>query len=310
MVSYLEKRILESGCSHEGYSQPGKVRTIASCSVLLVILFLGSSPGLAQQTASASTPDDDAALAEREYDPTASLTQFKIQDIYTPSEYGTNAQPNTLQLRPLLAVRPQLFTPLEQLIRPSIQIVTVPRNKGATTTTALDDFQLLDLFVMPWPNEKETRFRWGIGPYFVFPTSTSKYTGHGAWQMGLAWAFLLENSRLNIAGLFQQAISFAYSSSHSVPVSSLQIQPMLSYQLGRGWYVKSSDATWTINWRHKTSTQMPLSAGFGKVWKFGAGYAIDTSVSTEWMVYRQFSPQTEQFALRFQMNLLLPQLQL
>ena len=85
---------------------------------------------------------------------------------------------------------------------------------------------------------------------------------------------------------------------------------MLSYQLGRGWYVKSSDATWTINWRHNTSTQIPLSAGFGKVWKFSDGYAIDTSFSGEWMAYRQFSPQTEQFALRFQMNLLLPQLQL
>ncbi|MFZ2061748.1 MAG: hypothetical protein WAU82_12105 [Candidatus Binatus sp.] len=310
-MSCLEKGILESGCSREGYSQPGKGCIIASFSVLLLILFFSSSPGLAQQTASASTADDEAALAEREYDPTASLTQFKIQDIYTPSEYGTNAQPNTLQLRPLLAVRPQLFTPLEQLIRPSIQIVTVPRNKGATTTTALDDFQLLDLFVMPWPNEQETRFRWGVGPYFVFPTSTSQYTGRGAWQIGPAWAFSYRKiPGLNIAGLFQQATSFAYSSSHSVPVSSLQIQPMLSYQLGRGWYVKSSDATWTINWRHKTSTQMPLSAGFGKVWKFGAGYAIDTSFSTEWMVYRQFSTQTEQFALRFQMNLLLPQLQL
>jgi hypothetical protein len=275
----------------------------------VLILLAGCSIGLAQQTASASLTDE--ALAVKEYDPTADLTQFKIQDIYTPSEYGTNAQPNTLQFRPLLAVRPQLFTPLEQLIRPTIQVVTVPRNKGATTTTALDDFQLLDLVVMPWPNEKQTLFRWGVGPYFVFPTSTSQFTGHGAWQMGPAWAFSFRQiPGLNIAGLFQQATSFAYSSSHSVPVSSLQIQPMLSYQLGRGWYVKSSDATWTINWRHNTSTQMPLSAGFGKVWKFGEGYAIDTSFSGEWMAYRQFSTQTQQFSLRFQMNLLLPQLQL
>jgi hypothetical protein len=275
----------------------------------VLILLARCSIGLAQQTASASLTDE--ALAVKEYDPTADLTQFKIQDVYTPAQYGTNAQPNTLQLRPLLSVRPQLFTPLEQLIRPTIQVVTVPRNKGATTTTALDDFQLLDLFVMPWPNSKETLFRWGVGPYFVFPTSTSQFTGKGAWQMGPAWAFGYRGiPRLQIAGLFQQATSFAYSSSHSVPVSSLQIQPMLSYQLGRGWYLKSSDSTWTINWRHKTSTQMPLSAGFGKVWKFGEGYAIDTSFSGEWMAYRQFSSQTQQFSLRFQMNLLLPQLQL
>jgi hypothetical protein len=140
-------------------------RAFAAATALL-LLFGGYSVSFAQQTAVAG--NDEEGLAEKEYDPTASLTQFKIQDIYTPAEYGTNAQLNTLQIRPLLAVRPQLFTPLEQLIRPSIQIVTVPRSKDASTTTALDDFQLLDLFVMPWPNEKETRFRWGIGPYFVF----------------------------------------------------------------------------------------------------------------------------------------------
>ena len=218
---------------------PGFLRAAGAA---LLVLLNCHSVSLAQQTAAAG--NDDESLAIKEYDPTASLTQFKIQDIYTPAEFGTNAQPNTLQIRPLLAVRPQLFTPLEQLIRPSIQIVTVPRNKGATTTTALDDFQLLDLFVMPWPNVKETSFRWGIGPYFVFPTSTSQFTGHGAWQMGPAGAFGFRGiPRLQIAGLFQQGTSFAYSSSHSVPVSSLQIQPMLSYQLGRGWYLKSSDST-------------------------------------------------------------------
>jgi hypothetical protein len=290
-------------------SDPARHRRAFAASAALLIFLGGQSVSLAQQTAAAG--NDDESLAIKEYDPTANLTQFKVQDIYTPAEYGTNAQLNTLQIRPLLAVRPQLFTPLEQLVRPSIQIVTVPRNKSASTTTALDDFQLLDLFVMPWPNEKETRFRWGIGPYFVFPTSTSQFTGKGAWQMGPAWAFGYRGiPRLQIAGLFQQATSFAYSSSHSVPVSSLQIQPMLSYQLGRGWYLKSSDATWKINYRHKTSTEIPLSVGFGKVWKFGEGYAIDTSVSGEWMVYRQFDPQTEQFTLRFQINLLLPQLEL
>jgi hypothetical protein len=288
---------------------PNELSAIVVAVAGLLMLVGSCSESRAQQSASVSSNDEP--LAEKVNDPTASLTQFKIQDIYTPAEYGTNAQPNTLQFRPLFAVRPELFTPLEQLIRPSIQVVTVPRNKGSSTTTALDDFQLLDLLVMPWPNAKETRFRWGIGPYFVFPTSTSQFTGKGAWQMGPAWAFGYRGiPRLQIAGLFQQATSFAYTSSHSVPVSSLQIQPILTYQLDRGWYLKSADATWKINYRHNTSTEMPLSAGVGKVWKFGEGYAIDTYVSAEWMVYRQFDPQTEQFTLRFGVSLLLPQLEL
>src|SRR5579864_278862 len=142
-----------TGPSREIMSDPAhRPRAFAAATVLLILLGVGSL-SFAQQTAAAG--NDDEGLAEKEYDPTASLTQLKIQDIYTPAEYGTNAQPNTLQFRPLFAVRPELFTPLEQLIRPTIQIVTVPRNKGASTTTALDDFQLLDLFVMPWPDAKE-----------------------------------------------------------------------------------------------------------------------------------------------------------
>jgi len=90
----------------------------------------------------------------------------------------------------------------------------------------------------------------------------------------------------------------------------LTLQPILSYQLGLGWYLKSSDATSTFNLRHNTSTTIPLSAGFRKVWEFSSGYAIDTSVSGQWMAYRQFSNQARQFTLNFQVGLLFPKLQL
>lgn len=114
---------------------------------------------------------------------------------------------------------------------------------------------------------------------------------------------------LQIVGLFQQVTSFAYTSSHSISVSSLTIQPIVTYELGRGWYLKSSDATWTINYRHKTSTEIPLSAGFGKLWKFGDGYSVDASFPENgWP--RQFDTQTEQSTLRFQVNLLLPKVEL
>ena len=240
----------------------------------------------------------------------ANLTQIQLKDIFTPAEYGTNAQPNTLQFRSVFAVRPHLFTPLEELVRPTIQVVTVPRGKTASTTTALDDTQLLDLFVIPFPDLKETGFRWGIGPYFVFPTSTSQFTGKGAWQLGPALGFAWQLDRLKFSWLFQQSTSFAYTSSHSVSVASIQIQPLLTYDLGRGWYLKSADANWKINFRHKSSTEIPLSAGIGKVWNVGQGYSINAALSGEWMAYRQFSSQTEQFTLNFQLSLLLPQLEL
>jgi hypothetical protein len=214
-------------------------------------------------------------------------------------------------LRAIFALRPFLFIPVEQLVRPTIKIVTVPNGKGASTTTTYDDMQLLDLFAMPWPNDRETHFRWGVGPYLIFPTSASDRVGNGSWQAGPALGFSYRGiAGLNISALLQQATSFAYTSAKSAPVSTLTVQPILSYQLGHEWYLKSSDATWTINWRHKTSTTIPMSAGFGKVWRFANDLALDTSISGEWMLYRQFADQTEQFTLNFQVGLLFPKLNL
>jgi hypothetical protein len=289
-----------------------KALTLLVVAIGLLPALLPHSPCFAGQTAApAQNEESDEALADQVNDPTSRLTQFQIKDIDTPAQYGTNAQLNTLQIRPIFAIRAFSVIPLEQLIRPTIKVVTVPAGKGASTSTAFDDMQLLELFVVPWPSAGDTGFRWGVGPYFVLPTSNSELTGKDAWQVGPAGAFAYQAfPGLKISGLLQQAISFAYTSPKSTPVSSLTFQPILSYQLGNGWYLKSSDATWTLNLRHKTSTTMPLSAGFGKVWKLAKGYSIDTSGSGEWTVYRQFADQTEQFTLNFQVTLLLPELEL
>jgi hypothetical protein len=277
--------------------------------VLLLATHLANC--IAQQTEGGGN-ESEASLAEREYDPTASLTQIQVKDIYTPAEYGTNAQLNTLQIRSIFAISPFSLIPFEQLVRPTLKIVTVPANeKTAATTTGYDDMQLLDLFVMPWPDFERSKFRWGIGPYWIFPTSTTDSSGQGAWQVGPALGFAYRAiPGLNLSGLMQQATSFAYTSSKSKPVTSITFQPMITYQLGDGWYVKSSDATWTFNLRHGTSTTIPLSAGGGKVWKLSEGYALDASLSGEWTAYRQFVTQTEQSTVNFELTMLLPHLSL
>ena len=278
--------------------------------VLGLLIWISSAECWAQQTA---TPDAAMAesLSEEVNDPTATLTQAQIQDFFTPAEFGTNAQPNRLQGRFVLAILPHGPLNFAQLVRPTLALVTIPENKSASTRTEFADLQLLDLFVMPRSLTEGIDFRWAIGPYFVFPTATSKSAGRGAWQAGPAAAFRYRPiSGLLISGLMQQATSFAYTSPDRSPVTSLTFQPMISYQLGRGWYVRSSDATWTFNLRHSTSTTIPLSAGLGKVWKLSNGVAINGSVAGEWMLYRQFAPRTEQFTLKFQITLLFPTVEL
>ena len=268
--------------------------------VLLLLVWTFGAECLAQQTTEPSTALAES-LSEEVNDPTATLTQAQIQEFFTPSEFGTNAQPNTLQGRFILAVL--LHGPLNfaQIVRPTFSLVTIPQNRGASTRTEFGDLQLLDLFVMPRWMTEGIDFRWAIGPYFVFPTASSSSAGRGAWQAGPAAAFRYRPIRgLLISGLMQQATSFAYTSPERTPVSRLTFQPMLSYQLGRGWYVRSSDAIWAFNVRHATSTTIPLSAGLGKVWNVSTGEAINGSIAGEWIVYRQFAPRAQQFTLKFQ----------
>jgi hypothetical protein len=275
--------------------------------LLAALLSMHALIGHAQQASRYLSREDEEPIVEQVTDPLAHLTQIQIKDIYTPAEYGTNAQTNTIQLRPVLAIHPFFLIPFEELLWPTIRIVTIPNGKGASTATTYDDMQLFDLFQMPWPHTQEIGFRWGLGPYFVFPTSASDRVGKGSWQMGPAWAFSYRGiPHLNIAALFQQSTSSAYTSSRSKSSASLTFQPIVNYQLGNGWYLKSSDATWVINLRHKSSTTIPLSAGIGRVWKLSRDFAFSTSVGVEENVYRQFADQTEQFTIDFSVRLLFP----
>lgn len=290
-----------SGCAR---SLRGRTGAIGLVIVALLLCCLAAKPAYAILAG-------DEPLAEGEYDPTASLAQVQFRDIYTPAQYGTNAQPNALQIRPIVNISPFWLIPCEQLIRPTIRVVTAARGKGASTSTGYDDMQLLDLFIMRWPNTDAIKFRWALGPFLIFPTATNQQLGHGAWQLGPAAAFSFRGlPGLDLAGLMQQATSFAYTSSRSKPRGLLTFQPIVTYQLGSGWYVKSSDSTWTINLRHNTSTMIPVNAGFGKVWRVSPGFAIDTSTGSEWMVYRQFAPRAPQFSMLFQISLLFPKTQL
>jgi hypothetical protein len=155
--------------------------------------------------------------------------------------------------------------------------------------------QLFDLFIMPWPDLRETRFRWGIGPYFVFPTASWHGAGQGAWQLGPAWAFAYHGlPHLVISALFQQATSFAYTSSKRSPVSSLTFQPLITYEPPDDWYLAFNEATW-----------MELPARHFNQQRRRA----QDPASGEWMLYRQFDQQEEQFTWKFEVTLLLPKLQ-
>jgi hypothetical protein len=215
--------------------------------LLIVSLFFWTPAAWAQ--AEASSPKTKQ-LAEEFSDPLTTLPQIFVQDAYSPATYGTEAQTNRVIIRAIIPRIPRYsLLPFVQLIRPSFFINTVPTGRGSATRTEFGDMQLFDLAVIPWPG-RETGLMMGVGPTFVFPTASDKSAGQGAWQAGPAFAAIYKGiPRLLLGCLLQNPISFAYTSSDSHPVSTLTFQPIVLAYIGRGFYVKSADSTWTVGWR-------------------------------------------------------------
>jgi hypothetical protein len=275
--------------------------------VVGLVLF-GVLDAHAEEEEGKEPPETEASKLEKEFnDPLTTLPQIFVQDAYSPANYGTDAQTNKVIVRAIVPRVPRFsLFPLVQLIRPSVTLVTVPEGRGSATRTELGDTQLFDFAVLPG-SSKERGLLWGAGPVFVFPTATHKTAGQGAWQAGPGVAAVYKGiPGLLLGGLIQNPISFAYTSPDRSPTSTLLIQPILITHIGWGFYLKSADATWAINWRRHSSTTLPLSFGIGYVRVREGLPPINLFVTGEWMAYRQFAPFAPQTTIRFGMTIAFP----
>jgi hypothetical protein len=280
-------------------------RTIA----LVTALTFAGTPAVVAAAQAEGRSRSDAKLAREFNDPLTELPQLFVQDAYTPSSYGTEAQTNRVIVR-LIVPRIPEFTllPVVQLIRPSFSLVTVPTGRGSANRTAFGDIQLFDLGVIPWPG-KETGLLMGVGPVFVFPTATRESAGQGAWQVGPAFAAIYKGMPGVLLGaLLQNPISFAYTSPDRRPVNTLLVQPIVLTHLWRGLYAKSADATWSFGWHDGSPATLPLSFGLGYVIPGQNSRSWNVFVSGEWMVYRRDAPIVPQTTVRFGLTVAFPEL--
>ena len=132
--------------------------------------------------------------------------------------------------------------------------------------------------------------------------------GRARGRSGPLFAALYKGIPWLLAGcLIQNPISFAYTSSDRQPVSTLLFQPIVLVALPDGWYVKSADSTWLLNWHRGTATLLPLSFGIGRVLVREGLPPINFYVSGEWLAYRQFAPVAPQTTVRFGLTVAFPE---
>lgn len=274
---------------------------------LFAVSLVARAPGT---LAAAKEPDRTRADLAREFnDPLTVVPQLFVQDAYTPSNYGTEAQTNRVIARLIVPRVPRFrFFPFVQLIRPSLSVVTVPEGKGSATRTEFGDMQLFDLAVIPWPG-KESGFMMGFGPVFVLPTATHELAGQNAWQVGPAFGAIYKGiPGLLVGTLIQNPISFAYTSSFHRPLNTLVVQPIVLLHLWRGLYVKSADASWSFGWHDGSPKTLPISFGVGYVIPREDAPPFNLFVSGEWMAYRENAPVAPQTTVRFGFTIAFPEL--
>lgn len=182
---------------------------------------------------------------------------LNLQDYYVGDLSGVpNTDANQFLLRGLL---PHKIGGPGQLFRFTLPIVTTPTGGGHTTDVG--DLTVMDLFVVP-----KGHLELGGGPLLVAPTAGEHATGAGKWQAGAAGILIAPQKWGLLGGLVTYQHSFAGDSDRA-DVSLMTLQPLVLYNLPKGWYLRST-ATWTFDFEGDTS-YIPIGAGFGKVFEVG-----------------------------------------
>jgi len=214
-----------------------------------------------------------------------------LQDVYVGSYFDlSGTRSNTLLVRGLL---PFTLLGLPQILRATLPIVTTP-NHPLEATTGLGDLDLFDLFLF-----KAGPVELGLGPQFSFPTATDDRTGTGKWQVGAAGVALATLHWGLLGAFFNWQHSFAGDSARPTQ-SVLQVQPLLTYNLGAGFYVRST-AIWSFDLEQGTKL-IPVGLGFGKVWLLEGGTtlnlfiepqitALSDGISPQWQIFAGLNSQ-------------------
>jgi len=203
----------------------------------------------------------ESNLVKQANAPISSILQIRVQDSYAPHFTGLHGQGNTVTMAVTMPLPAYRLLPLPQLSLLSIPAAITPPGGS----TEFGDLRFLDIAVL----DAGHKIIWGVGPTLVFPTASERTTGQGKWQAGPAAAIAFAPAEWLVGILAQNPISFAGDTDRK-DANALFLQPFATYQLGRGWFVRTQPQM-AFDWQ--TGKQvLPLDLGAGRVFKIGRQY--------------------------------------
>jgi len=274
-----------------------KAMSTAAFLALLMLLFplSGSAADSSGKANAAPAPDTESGTSTTELNkkltnPVSDLWSLSIQQnnyrLVHPGRWQSN-----LQFQPVLPVA--LTKDWNLITRPVFQLVSstpYPRLKGGKKkykrTTGFGDTILLEM-ISPGPS---IAGNWllGLGPTFIFPTATTKYTGQGKWQVGPAIVVGYLSKKWILGGFLQNWTSFAASEGGRDKTNQMNLQPIAAYFLKDGWSIGYSGNI-LANWEADDSDNrwtVPVGVAINKVVKFGR-LPIKLGLALQYMPIRQ-----------------------
>jgi hypothetical protein len=222
----------------------------------LLAIALGASGALADDDRSNATTRSD--LVKQASAPISSILQIRLQDSYAPEFSDLHGRGNTFSVAMTMPLPEYRLLPFPQLSLLTLPVaVTLPGD-----VTGFGDVRLADIAVF----DAGPSVLWGLGAVLVFPTASTPVTGQGKWQAGPAAAVAFAPETWLLGVFAQNPISYA-GDRERADTNALFLQPFATYQLGRGWFIRSQPQI-VFNW--KTGKQLvPLDLGVGRVFKIG-----------------------------------------
>jgi hypothetical protein len=109
-------------------------QTAVKGNVVGPFLLASASAVLVRPQPTPTPPGLEELKLERDFiDPLTTLPEVVVRDSCTPTNFDTNVQTNQLIVRPLIPrIPPRSFLPFDQLIRPTVALVTVPSSRGGS----------------------------------------------------------------------------------------------------------------------------------------------------------------------------------
>ena len=197
------------------------------------------------------------SLEQAASDPTASLMNIQIQNVYTGDYHNLDDESgNAILLRSAV---PFQTGSLKHIARATLPIVT----DTPAGDDGLGDLVLFDLIVFD-----KSWGRWGVGPVVLLPTATDDEIGAEKWAIGPALGFVARNQKLMWGVFNQNLFSFAGDNDRE-DVNVSIVQPIINYSLPNQWSIGTSEMNITYDWEKSDWTALPLGLKLAKMVTFG-----------------------------------------